>query len=105
MFDVLGWINYLIDSIWNLIKAMFSAFFGFLGDIALYFFEELIKFGMSSIAQLLPDTVVPNLSPYWNSLPGQVISLLAYVKIPQALGMIVSAYTIRFIIAMIPFIK
>lgn len=105
MFDVLGWLNYLLDSAKNIIYAVFLALFTFFKDIVFYIWDSALSFGeyiITTVTSLMPD--ISGMNAQWGNIPANALALLGYCSVDTAIGIIISALIVRLILNFIPFI-
>lgn len=105
MFDVLGWLNYLLDSAKNIIYAVFLSLFDLFMDFVFYIWDSILSFGeyiIASVTSLLPD--MSGVTSQWSHLPANALALLAYCSVDTAIGILISALIVRLILNFIPFI-
>lgn len=81
----------------------FDTIISFLIDIAYYIFDGFL-IAVETIFNLIDFTQITTLSTLqsWTGLPDQTIWLLNYLNIPACLAFIIGAYTIRFLMNLIP---
>lgn len=105
MFDVSGWIDYLIDSLFNLTKKTFDAVQEFFQDVAFWVVRIFMEFGlfcMDIISFCLPTI---DLNSAWVGTGSNSLAIMDYVNVQEAMTIIVCCYTIRAILNWIPLIK
>ena len=103
MFDVLGWLNYLLDSLKNIIWGVFQSIFNLFKDFFFWIIDTVLGFLVSIISTLgMPD--MSSIAGAWSSLPGATIWMAHAVGLDIAIGMFVSAMIVRLILMAIPFI-
>ncbi|MOA66828.1 hypothetical protein D3C78_1937270 [compost metagenome] len=71
-------------------------------DVFVWLFDSLLGVAIGAI-ELIDVPFDP--STYYSMIPGDVAAMLGYIKIPQALSMIVAALVIRFILQTVPFVR
>ena len=106
MFDVLGWLNYLLDSFKNIVFGIFESFWYFVKDCFFWLIDQFFTFGdyvFTQITSMFPE--IGHISSSWGSLPGELLWVLSASGVDTAIGMIVSAMAIRFVLNFIPFVK
>ena len=104
MFDVLGWLEWLVDSFFNLVKKGFDAIQEIFQDFFFYIVRLVLDFGLYILD--LIDSFFPNydLNSFWLSVGSDFLNVLGYLQFHTAIGIVVSAFVIRMIINLIPFI-
>lgn len=103
MFDVLGWLNYLLDSFKNIVWGVFQSIFTLFKDFFFWLVDTILGFVVSVISSLgMPD--MSGIPGAWGSLPGEVIWMAHAAGVDVAAGMIVSAMIVRLVLMAIPFI-
>jgi hypothetical protein len=105
MFDVLGWLNYLLDSAKNIIYAVFISLFNLFKDFMFYIWDSVLSFGeyvITAVTSMLPD--MSGVSSQWASVPANAIALLGYCSVDTAIGIIISALIVRLVLNFIPLI-
>lgn len=105
MFDVQGWLDYIVDSLFNLVKSLWDGILDFFQDFFFYIIEKLMEFSVWVINTFL-DPFVPsmNVAALWASVTGPGLSMINYINIPEAIAIIVSALIIRLVLNFIPFV-
>lgn len=91
---LLALIKNLFDSVVLLLKD--------LGAWALDVVFDLIDLAMSSLDTTLPENPFPG---YWNSLPSDVVGMAGAIGISEAMGIIVAALVVRFLLQLIPLVR
>jgi len=93
--------NDFIDFMWKLMLSLFDM----LKDFFIWIMESLMD-----VALLMLDGVGAMMSgldvaQYMSFLPPETISTLSQIGLSQAMGMIITCISIRFILQMIPFVR
>ena len=104
VFDVLGWLNFLIVSIINIVQAAYDAAWNLLGDFLLYSLDSylnIVDWAVDLVSSIMPVIDAPQL---WSAINADVMGLLGYIGFGTAIEMVVGALTIRFIMNFIPFV-
>jgi len=108
MEDFINWISqFLADALqwfFDLIKTVFLVLWDMLVDL-FCFIVEMVFTALNALLALVP--VPSNWSPqtYVNSLPVEVLQMMSAVGLTQAVGIIVVAIGIRFLLQLIPFVR
>lgn len=88
-----------------LIKNLFESFVLLLKDLGAWVLDvifDLIDLAMSGLDAILPNNPFQS---YWNALPGQVTGMAIAIGFQEAMGIIVAALLVRFLLQLIPFVR
>lgn len=77
-------------------------FWNFFTDIICWAFDGLLDISVSAL-NAISIPFDPGL--YYSMVPSDVAAMLGYIKVPQAVAIIVSALLVRFLLQMIPFVR
>ena len=108
MESFINWIaQFLNDALqwfFDLIKIIFLVLWDVLVDLFCYLIEMLFT-ALNALLALVP--VPSNWTPqnYVDSLPVEVLQMMSAVGLTQAVGIIVVAIGIRFLLQLIPFVR
>jgi len=93
--------NDFIDFMWQLVLSVFDM----LKDFFIWVLEQLMDLVILALDGL--DALVSGLdiASYFSIIPPETAYMLSQIGISQALGIIVTALTIRFILQLIPFVR
>jgi len=102
------WLTSLITSfitgIVQFIKTLIITLYNMLYDLLCYIVEQILTFVISMINSI-DLSGIPTLSSYLSHLPSEMINMIGLIRLPEALGIIVTALIIRFILQLIPFTR
>lgn len=84
---------------------VFVSLFDLGRDVLAWLFEQALSIALSTVGQIDLDFSVFDPSRYWASIPADVINVLALLHLPQCVGIIVAAATVRFLLQLIPFVR
>lgn len=88
-----------------LIKNLFDSFVLMLKDLGAWTLDiifDVVEAAMTGLDALLPDNPFQG---WWNSLPPEVNGMANALGLPEALGLIVAALVVRFLLQLIPFVR
>lgn len=98
----------LVHSALNWFLSIFTACFGALWnmvtDLFVWIFKAALDLAISAISAL-DISGLPSLSSYIGSLPAETLNVLGLCHVGTALGIVVSAIVIRFLLQLIPFVR
>ena len=97
--------DYAIDSIVNLLVALFMDLWEMLTDLVFMIAEQVLGVMAWAIAKVKKELPDMDSSGYWAKAPDDLIQLLTYVDFHVCIGMVTAAIGIRFVLNFIPFIK
>ena len=104
MFDVLGWLNYLLDSLKNIVWGMFDSILNVFKDFFFWLLDSILSFGVGLLGSLpMPDFTM--ISGMWGLLPSGTLWMIQAVGLDIAAGMFISAVIVRLILMLVPFIR
>lgn len=102
---LLGWLNTFLAWVLTQIEAIFGGVWDLLSDFFIFVLDKLFDLVLYIIGGMSWDFGGFSPVTYWNQLPADLINTLNLIGVPIALGMIVTALGIRFVIQMIPFVR
>lgn len=102
MVDLLGWINYLIDSIFNLVKKFFDGIQDFFQDIFFWIFRLFLDFALFLAGMISTALPVIDTNFMWLAMGSDALSVAGYLGLPEAMAIITAAYTTRFCLNLTP---
>lgn len=74
-------------------------------DILCWFIDDAFVL-VEVILNSIPANVVNfDPAPYFSALPADLVNAASYIHLPAALGLIVAALGIRFVLQLIPFVR
>lgn len=93
--------NAFVDFTWKIILSLFDL----LKDFFIWIMEQLMD-----VAILMLDGVGSlmsglDIAQYMSFLPAETVSILGQIGLSQAMGMIVTSISVRFILQTIPFVR
>ncbi|MGR2769512.1 DUF2523 family protein [Photobacterium ganghwense] len=102
MYDwIVDLFNTLLDFLYRLVLSLVTM----ITDMWYAIFEQLLQAGKALIALVSSMLAPVDLSQYMTGFPPGVSWVLGQIGLPQALGIIVVAITIRLILQLIPFVR
>lgn len=102
---LLSWLNAFTAWILTVIASVFVGLWSMLTDLFIFVLDSLFDLVLYIVSGMSWDFTTFNPVTYWNQLPAELISVLNLIGVPIALGMIVAALGIRFILQLIPFVR
>ena len=93
--------NDFIDFMWKLVLSVFEM----LKDFFIWIMESLMTVAVAILDGVGAVMGGLDVAQYMSFLPPETISILSQIGLSQAMGMIVTCLTVRFIIQMIPFVR
>ncbi|MDX2367539.1 MAG: DUF2523 family protein [Colwellia sp.] len=93
--------NDIIDFFWRLVLSIFDM----LKDLFYFIIESLLSVGvvmLDGIGLLMNGL---DIAQYMTMLPPETTNMLSQVGLGQAMGMIVTCLTVRFVLQTIPFVR
>ena len=108
MEDALQWISEFLDSIVQWFFDLVKTFFLVLWDMLLDLFSFIVEMVLDAVVLLLAQIPIPvswSLQSLFDVLPASVLSMLSAIGFTQALGIVLVALGIRFLLQLIPFIR
>lgn len=104
-----AWLNAKISAVlsWvvSIITTLFAGLWSLLTDFFIFVIDQLFALVLYIVGGMTWNFSTFNPVTYWNQLPASLISVLNLIGVPIALGMIVTALGIRFILQLIPFVR
>lgn len=104
----LQWIAEFLDSIVQWIFDLVKTAFLVLWDMLIDLFCFIVEMVLDAVVLLLEQIPVPttwSLQNLFDVLPASVLSMLVAIGFAQALGIVLVALGIRFLLQLIPFIR
>ena len=102
---LLSWLNAFTAWILTVIASVFIGLWAMLTDLFIFVLDSLFDLVLYIVSGMSWDFTTFNPVTYWNQLPADLVSVLNLIGVPIALGMIVAALGIRFILQLIPFVR
>jgi len=93
--------NAFIDFLWQLILSIFDM----LKDLFIFVIESLMDIGLlflDGVGALMDGL---NIAQYWAFLPAETAHTMSLIGLSEAMGMIVTCLTVRFLLQTIPFVR
>lgn len=102
-------LQHLLDMLELVLVFFYDAMVQLVSSIIIKMMESsvmLVKFSWDVAKQILTDLGVTQLIDHaWNSLESETLKVMKYMRIPEALDIILSARVTRFVLAYMPFSK
>lgn len=89
----------------SVLAVVFLSFFDFGKDFLCWIFENILDLVIYILNGFNFDFSSFGVSALFGSLPPDLVALMAYIKFPQAVGMIITALGIRVLLQLIPFVR
>lgn len=103
--NLLSWLGSIPSWFYGLFKDFLSSLFDMLGDVAAYILDNILH-GVAALIGLIPvSTTTFNATTLLSGAPAEFIGMLIAIRVPEALGIVVAALGIRFLLGLIPFIR
>jgi hypothetical protein len=102
MFD---WVVSLFNTFIELLARLVNSLVVLLTNLGLGAVDVLLAFVVSLINGLGSLLSPIDLKPYIKMLPTEAIDIMSLVGFPQAMTMIISAISVRFLLQLIPFVR
>ncbi|MGR5298812.1 DUF2523 family protein [Vibrio mediterranei] len=102
MFD---WVVSLFNTFIELLARLVNSLVVLLTNLGLGAVDVLLTFVVSLINGLGSLLSPIDLKPYIKMLPAEAIDIMSLVGFPQAMTMIISAISVRFLLQLIPFVR
>ena len=107
--DFAAWLGGVFNSIlaWivSLLVSVFGGLWAMLTDLLLWSLDQLLNLVQYIVNGLHWDFSSFSPVQYWNALGPDLLNALNLLGVPIALGMIVAALAIRFVLQIIPFVR
>ena len=87
------------------VKSIFEGFLLLLKDFFLWIVDQIFTFTGTILYTASWDFSVFNPAAYIAGLPPEIMNMLALVRVPEALAIIISALIIRVTLQLIPFVR
>jgi hypothetical protein len=104
-----AWLNTKINAVlsWfvSIISSVFVGLWTLLTDFFIFILDQLFDLVLYIVGGMSWDFGAFSPATYWAMLPADLISVLNLIGVPIALGMIVAALGIRFVLQLIPFVR
>ena len=95
--DAVGWVGQLFVKV-------FKALWDMVTDVFVWVFDQVLGIAVTALGALDVSGITPALGAMGN-LPGNVIEVLGAAGVGPALGVVVAAIGIRFMLQLIPFVR
>ncbi|PRQ64508.1 DUF2523 family protein [Vibrio mediterranei] len=102
MFD---WVVSLFNTFVEFLGRLINTLVVMLTNLGLGGVDVLLTFVISLINGLGSLLSPIDLKPYLSMLPAEAIDIMSLVGFPQAITMIISAVSVRFLLQLIPFVR
>ena len=93
--------NDFIDFLWRLVLSVYDL----LKDFFIWIMESLMDIGIALLDVVGSMMSGLDIAQYMSFLPPETISILSQIGFSQAMGMIVTCLSIRFLLQTIPFVR
>jgi hypothetical protein len=100
-----GKINAVLSWLLSIISSVFVGLWTLLTDFFIFILDQLFDLVLYIVGGMSWDFGAFSPATYWAMLPADLISVLNLIGVPIALGMIVAALGIRFVLQLIPFVR
>lgn len=109
MQDFFDWVSALpaqvLEWVLDLVKTMFLVLWDFLLDFVADFFDTGLSVAIWLLESIQFDPTQFNPSQYLAAAPAEFLGILVLIHVPQAVGIVLVAIGIRFILQLIPFLR
>lgn len=95
-------IQQLITSVYEFFAGIFTAFKDWVLDIVFYIFDKVLSVVETFIRTIDFPEIWNTYSNIWSFLPDQFLYLFHQVKLDVCIAIIAGAYTVRFLLNLIP---
>ncbi len=102
---LLGWLNSFLAWVLDILGTVFTGLWDLLSDLLFFVFDKVLDLLVYIVSGLSWDFSGFSPAQYWNQLPAELVNALNLLGVPLALGMIVIALGIRFVLQTIPFVR
>lgn len=102
---ILSFIASLPAWILGLATAAFLSLFDLGKDLLCWCFDQLLSLVVYIINSIPVGNLSLDMSSYWAVIPDNIINILAYMYVPQAMTMVLTSLGIRFVLQLIPFVR
>ena len=102
--DLSGAFNALLLWIWSAIVSVFSALWLMFKDAVFWVFDQLLGIAVSAVGIIDVTGVVDQLG-WFSAIPDGVAVVMAASGLSSALGIVMAALAIRFVLQLIPFVR
>jgi hypothetical protein len=99
--DIFAYISGLVTYAISVITQAFQDLLTMLKDVFLWLLDKVLEL-IEVILGTLPAVDIPN---FWGLLPIQAVNIAGLIGIGQAIGIIIAALIIRFLLQLIPFTR
>lgn len=91
--------------LYNVIKAIFQALWVMLGDFFLWIFESILDLVKTIIQSIPVNASTFDASSYLSGAGADLMNMLGAIRVPEAIGLIITALGIRLLLQLIPFTR
>ena len=102
---LLGYLTQFQNWLLGILQSLFVGVWDLLTDLLIFLIDRLLELVVYGINGMGWDFSSFSPLTYWNQLPADLISTLNLLGVPIALGMIVAALSVRFVLQLIPFVR
>ena len=103
--NLIDWFAGIPEWIFSLLKNFLASLFDMLADLFCFLLDGLLQ-GVAGLIALVPVPATTfNANQYLAGAPAEFISMMVAIRVPEALGIIVVALGIRFLLGLIPVIR
>lgn len=99
---LLDFVNKFVEIMKNIFLWAFDLIVDVLKTAVFFIFDGALAVIQAFLSALDLGSYALSYASYWGALPSQLVYLLNACMVPQALTLLAGAYTIRFIINLIP---
>lgn len=100
-----GFLDYIIDSILAMFKALVKDLYEVFQDVCFFIFEQVISLAVWGMSLITGEFTSVNLDSQWAKVPQIGLQFMDYLHIADCVGMIVSALIVRFVLNFVPFVR
>ena len=100
-----GWFDSFLAWVLALIADLLIGVWDLLSDFLIFVFDKVFDLVLYIVSGLSWSFGSFSPATYWAMLPADLINVLNLIGVPIALGMIVAALSIRFVLQLIPFVR
>ncbi|ASV83218.1 hypothetical protein CES85_3997 [Ochrobactrum quorumnocens] len=93
------------DSIVNFVKDAFESLLLLLVDFVCSIFEAILNIAKTAMEGIFSSIDTSLLTQAMGNVPGQMLHVAQMVGVGEAVGIVLTAITIRFILQLIPFLR
>lgn len=102
---LLNYLKAILEWLISVVERGFEALWTMLKDMVIWALDGVMGAGVAILNTFGEQLTVQNFSSAWSQLPAEVIGMASALGIGEALGIIVAALIIRFLLQTIPFVR